>query len=99
MTIELIMQSEWRLQFSRSGTSTCWRWAQSQLRIQSFQDRELEFVEMISKSRIPVLMQTVEDALLREALHLETSQAAVLVLVVPMAVMVDMEALSQPSLR
>lgn len=54
---------------------------------------------MISKLRIPVLMQTVEDALLREALHLETSQAAVLVLVVLMAVMVDMEALSQPSLR
>ena len=54
---------------------------------------------MTSKLRIPLLMQMVEDALLREALHLETSQAAVLVLAVLMVVMVDMEALSQPSLR
>lgn len=42
-------------------------------------------------------MQMVEDVQLREASHLETSQAAVLVLVVPMVAMVDMEALSQPS--
>jgi len=99
MTIGLIMQSEWRLRFSRSGTSTCWRWAQSRSRTQQSQDRGLDFVEMLSQLRIPLLKQMAKDAKLSEALHQETSQAAVLVLVVPMEAMVDTEALSQPRLR
>lgn len=56
-------------------------------------------MEMLSQLRIPLLKQMAKDAKLSEALHQETSQAAVLVLVVPMEAMVDTEALSQPRLR